>query len=109
MFARVVEVSLRHEKKDEVIETMRKEVLPILKKQHGFLEYLPLVPENKTEKVLSITLWTEKYEAEKYAKEVFPRVEGILKPFLTAPIVVKMFEVETTLCERLVETLTAAA
>jgi len=107
MFARLVEILPKYEKKEELIVAARKEILPILKKQHGFLEFLPLIPENKIEKVLVITLWTEKYEAEKYAREVFPRIEAILKPFLEGPIVVKMFEVETTLCERLVETLTA--
>ena len=81
---------------------------PILKKQHGFLEFLPLFPETKNEKVFVISLWTEKYEAEKYVKEVFPRIEDIVKPFFAAPIVAKIFKVETTLCERLVETLTAA-
>jgi len=109
MFARVLEVSVKYEKKEDFVETLRHEVLPIMKKQHGFLEVLPLVPDSKNEKWIAISLWTEKHEAEKYAKEVFPRIEGMLKPFLAAPIEVKMFKVETTVCERLVETLTAAA
>ncbi|MGA8867395.1 MAG: hypothetical protein WB510_10530 [Candidatus Sulfotelmatobacter sp.] len=109
MFARILESTIKHDQKDDLIETMRREVLPILKKQHGFLEFLPLIPENQKDKAFAITLWTEKSETEKYAKEVFPRIEAIVKPFLTAPIVVRMFNVETTLCEHLVEMLTAAA
>jgi hypothetical protein len=35
----------------------------LLKKQEGFLEILPLVPEIKTEKVLAVTLWTDKKQA----------------------------------------------
>ncbi len=108
MFARILEITPKLEKKDELIRTVRQEVLPILKKQPGFLELLPFVPENTNEKVVAITLWTEKYEAEKYVKEVFPKVEQILKPFLSTPITFKPYTVETSVCEHLVEMLTAA-
>lgn len=109
MFARILEFTPKLEKKDELIKTVRQEILPILKKQPGFLELLPLVPEIASERVIAISLWTEKFEAEKYVREVFPKVEQILKPFLTTPVTFKMYTVETKLCEHLVEALTAAA
>jgi hypothetical protein len=71
------------EKKNEFIRVVKKEVLPILKKQEGFLEFLPLVPESKTEKVLAVTLWTDKKELERDENEWYPRVGQILKPYLT--------------------------
>ena len=77
MFARILEFVPLMEKKDEFIRVVKKEVLPILKKQEGFLEFLPLVPEIKTEKVLAVTLWTDKKELERDEKEWFPRVEQI--------------------------------
>jgi quinol monooxygenase YgiN len=109
MFARILEFTPKFEKKEEFIKTVRLEVLPILKKQPGFLELLPFVPEIKNEKVIAITLWTEKYEAEKYVKEVFPKVEEIVKPYLTTPIEVRLYNVETTICEHLLEMLTQVA
>ena len=63
MFARILEFVPLMEKKDEFIRVVKKEVLPILKNQEGFLEILPLVPEIKTEKVLAVTLWTDKKQA----------------------------------------------
>jgi hypothetical protein len=107
MFARVVEFVPRYEKKDEFIKTMKNEVLPILKKQIGFLDILPLFPEIKNEKAVHITLWMEKRDAERYEKEVFPRVEDILRPFLTTPITWKLYNVETALCEHFVNALAA--
>jgi hypothetical protein len=86
---------------------VKKEVLPILRKQDGFLEILPLVPEIKTEKVLALTLWTDKKQLERDEKEWFPRVEQILKPYLTNPSVRKTYTLETALCEHLEKTLTA--
>jgi len=109
MFARILEFTPKAEKKDELIKRVRQEVLPILKKQPGFLELLPFDPEIANEKAFAITLWTDKHEAERYVKEVYPKVEEIVKPFLATPITVKMYKVETTLCEHLVEVLASAA
>lgn len=107
MFARVTEANIYWDKKNELIDTVRREVIPILKKQPGFVEMLPLFPEAANEKAITVTLWTEKHYAEKFAKEVFPKVEQILKPYLATVATVKMYNVETTLCEHLVGALTA--
>jgi hypothetical protein len=107
MFARVVEFVPKYEKKDELVKTIKNEVLPILKKQVGFLEILPLFPEMKNEKAVYITLWTEKRDAERYEREVFPRVQQIVGPFLTSPITWKLYNVETTLCEHFVNAIAA--
>jgi len=109
MFARILEITPKLEKKDELIPTIRQEILPILKKQPGFLELLPFVPELTKEKMVAISLWTEKREAERYVEEVLPKVEQILKPFLAVPITVRTYTVETTLCKHFVEALTEAA
>lgn len=109
MFARILEITPKFEKKDELIHTIRQEILPMLKNQPGYLELLPFVPEIVKEKFVAITLWTEKRQAEKYVNEVFPKVEQILKPFLAAPVVVRTYTVETTLCEHFVEALTTVA
>jgi len=40
-------------------------------------------------------------------REVFPKVEEILKPYLTTRITYKPYNVETTLCEHFVQALAA--
>ena len=44
MFARILEFTPKAEKREDLIWTIRQEVLPIMKKQPGFLELLPFVP-----------------------------------------------------------------
>jgi len=107
MFARSVEFIPKLEKKEELVKVLRNEILPILKKQTGFMEILPFFPETRNEKVVAITLWTENKYAERYEREVFPRVEQILQPYLTSPITFKAYNVETTLCEHFVHALAA--
>ena len=115
MFARIVEFVPKMEKKEELVKVLRDQVLPILKKQTGFMEILPFFPETKletkpetkNEKVMAITLWTEKRDAERYEREAFPKVEEVLQPYLTTPITFKAYNVETTLCEHFVHALAA--
>jgi hypothetical protein len=107
MFARTVEFIANLEKKEELVRVFRNEVVPVLKKQTGFMEILPFFPETKNEKVIAITLWTEKRYAERYEREAFPKVEEVLQPYLVTPITFKAYNVETTLCEHFVHALTA--
>jgi hypothetical protein len=106
MFARIIEFLPKVEK-EQFVKVVRNEVLPILKKQTGFLEILPLFPEitNEKEKVVTITLWMEKKDVERYEREMFFKVEEILKPYLLTKPTYKHYEVETTLCEHFVQAL----
>jgi quinol monooxygenase YgiN len=105
MFARIVEFVPKPEKKEEIVNVVRKEVLPLLKRQQGFLEFLPFIPESKTDNIVAVTLWAEKHEADRYEREIYPKVEAILKPYLTAPISCKHYDVETSLCQHFAEAL----
>lgn len=105
MFARIIEIAPNLGRKDELIKTVRQEILPILRKQPGFIELLPFVPEVETEHMFAITLWVERRDAEKYVYDVFPKVEQIVKPFLTIPVTARTYTVETSVCKHLAEAL----
>jgi len=105
MFARIIEFMPKTEKKDDFIKAIRNEVLPLLKKQPGFQEILPLFPENNTDRVVTVSLWTDKKMAERYEHDVYPKVEGILKPYLSTPVTFKHYNLETTLCTHFVQSL----
>jgi hypothetical protein len=107
MFARILEVAPKLEKKEELIRVIKGEVLPILRKQHGFLEILPFIPEMKSEKMITISLWQEKKDADRYEREVLPKIEEIVNPYLTVPFVVRNYTVETTVCEHFEKALVA--
>ena len=108
MVTRILDFELKLEKKDEFVKIVKNEIVPILKKQPGFLEILPFIPEKmREEKLLTITLWANKLDAERYEKEIYPRIVDILKPFLNTPIEVKWYNLETTVCQHFVEALAA--
>jgi len=110
MFARIVETVPKIEmleKKEELLRVLKNEVLPLMRKQHGFLEFLPFTPEIKNERFISISLWADKKDAERYEREGFVKVQEILKPYLAVPITVRNYTVETTLCEHFEKALAA--
>lgn len=44
MFARILEFEVKLEKKEEFVKVVKNQIVPILKKQNGFLEILPFSP-----------------------------------------------------------------
>ena len=107
MFGRIVEFTPKPEMKDEIVNVLSKEVLPILKKQQGFMEFLLFAPETKAEKWIAVTLWAKKRDVDRWEREGYPKVEGILKLYLVASAVCNHYKVETSLCQHFVESLTA--
>ena len=109
MFARILDFEVKAEKKEEFVKVLKSQVLPILKKENGFLEILPFFPETVKieEKVVAISLWATKPDAERYERETYTKVYDILKPFLHARVEVKHYVLETTVCEHFLGALAA--
>ena len=107
MFARFSEFSLKVDRHEEFLKLIRNEVLPIMRKQAGFLEMLPCFSDARPEKVVVISLWDSKANAEKFHDNVSARVFDIVKPYST-PTTVAQYHVDTSLCARFAELLSAA-
>ena len=106
MFARMLTFEVKAEKKKEFGKVGNDQVLPILRKQIGFLEALPFFQTKASvEKVFTISLWTTRHDAERYEREFYPKVQEILKPFVIAHVEVSYSNLETTLCDRFVDAL----
>lgn len=106
MFARVLEFHVKLEKKNDFIQIHKNRILPVLRREIGFLELLPLIPVNMDEdKVIIITLWANPVDAENYDREIFPLIVDLLKPLMSAPVALKVYNLETSLCEQLTEAL----
>jgi hypothetical protein len=58
-------------------------------------------------KLIIISLWRTKADAERYGREFHPKVLEILKSFLITPVRANYYRLETTLCEHVVEVLSA--
>ena len=70
MFARILDCEVKLEKKEEFIKVVKNEVLPILRKQTGFLEILPFFPEKMKELVNRYSAQNRLAEAEETAEAI---------------------------------------
>jgi hypothetical protein len=74
-------------------EVIENEILPLLRRQKGFLEEIILTAPNKTE-LVAISLWENKEFAENYNREFYPEVVKIVNKYVDGLPIVKTFEVE---------------
>lgn len=100
MYARHVTLQLKPNYVTEFPVTFEKEILPLLKKQKGFLDELLLVTPEKKEMV-AISLWDNKEYAETYNREVYPKIEKLVEKFTVAPPIIKKFEAEYSTFHRI--------
>jgi quinol monooxygenase YgiN len=101
MFAHVCELHIKPEKKQEIISVERDVILPMLEQYDGFFDLIPLELDTHPRKFFAISLWRDETDAEKYAKECFPKIYDMLEPFLVAPISVKRGTIDETISKKL--------
>ncbi len=93
MFARLLTWQMKPNLVNEFPVTFEKEILPLLKKQRGFLDELLLVTPEKKE-IVTISLWETKEHAETYQREQYPQIEKIMAKFIEGFPTVKKFDVQ---------------
>lgn len=93
MFARHITLGLKPNVAKEFPVMFEKEILPLLKKQKGFVDELLLVTPEKNE-VVGISLWEKKEYAEIYNRELYPKIEKMLELFIVGVPIIKNFEAE---------------
>ena len=73
MFARTVRMELKPNSVAEFTQLLEANVIPTLRKQHGFKDEIAFVPTDGKEAV-AISLWEERENAETYNRSIYPEV-----------------------------------
>ena len=68
MFARLIEVTAKPGKKDEIFTILSSELLPVLKKQPAFVDIIGLSGDTADNEGATLALWKTKNEAETFYK-----------------------------------------
>jgi quinol monooxygenase YgiN len=96
MFTRVVELTTKPGKAKELSNTINDKVLPILKKQVGFVDETVLTSNTDPDRVLAISFWNTKEDAERYHQEQYAAIHEMIRPLLDADPVVRTFNVDSS-------------
>ncbi len=101
MFTRIVELTTKPGKNKQLSEAINDKVLPILKKQKGFVDETVLISDKDDNRVLGLSFWNTKEDAEQYHRADYSKVQETLRPFLDAEPVIRTFEVHTSTTHRI--------
>ena len=77
MFARKVSIRLKSDSAGPFLQKIEKEVIPLLRKQKGFLDELTLISQSGKE-IYAYSFWETSEDAERYNRTAFKEVTGLL-------------------------------
>ena len=82
MFTRIVDCTVKPEKREEFKHRLTNEVVPILQKQPGFVDEITLFSDTEPERCVALSFWKTKNDAERYSREHYSRILDIISPTL---------------------------
>jgi len=101
MFTRVVELTSKSGKAREMCNTIDDKVLPILKRQTGFVDEIVIVSDAEPDHVLALSFWNKQEDAQRYEREQFETVQKTIQHLMEAAPVVRTFNVHTSTAHKL--------
>ena len=99
MFARKVSMHLKVDGAADFKKKIEGEVIPLLRKQAGFLEEITFLNPNGRE-VHAFSLWESAEHAEAYNRVAYPEVTKILAPVIEGAPRVQTYEVLNSTIQR---------
>lgn len=101
MFTRVVEINCKPGTAKELTDTIHEKIVPILKKQRGFVDETILVSDTEPTRVLALSYWNSKEDAERYHHEQYQKIREMLQPLLETEPAIRTFDVHTSTPHRI--------
>ena len=95
MYARMVKGQFKPDKFEFVMNTLEKDVIPLLQKQRGFRDELSFFDRNLKEGY-AISFWDNKDDLKKYEREIYPEVHQKMADAFVADPTAHDFEVSNS-------------
>jgi len=96
MFTRIVHVTAKTGKGRELTTLANEKILPILQSTPGFVDEIGLVSTDNPDRLVAISFWNSKEDAERYQREHFNKVNDLLKNVIVSPPVIETYAVDTS-------------
>jgi quinol monooxygenase YgiN len=96
MFTRIVELTTKPGKNKQLADAINDKVLPILKKQKGFVDETVFVSDKEDNRVLALGFWNTKEDAEQYHRAEYQKVHETIRHLLEAEPVIRTFNVHAS-------------
>jgi heme-degrading monooxygenase HmoA len=101
MFTRVVELTSKPGKGKELSNTVNEQAVPILKKQSGFVDEIILNSDAEPDRVLALSFWKTKEDAERYHREQYKNIHESMRHLLQTEPNIRTFDVHTSTAQKI--------
>jgi heme-degrading monooxygenase HmoA len=97
-----LKITSKSGKARELCSLIEDKVVPILKKQAGFVDETILISDAEPNRVLGLSFWNSKEDAERYYhQEEYPQIHETLKHLLETEPVIRTFDVQASTTHRI--------
>jgi heme-degrading monooxygenase HmoA len=96
MFAEIVDYVSRSGKTRTLKETIQNKLMPSLRVQPGFVDEIILESDVEPNRVLALSFWNTREQAERYGQETYPAVKEVLLVSLETDPLVRTFNVASS-------------
>lgn len=94
MFMMFIEGGLKPGKREEFVKVWNSQILPLLKKQDGFVDEMLLMEEG-SQAPCGLSFWKSREQCEHYEREGFPQAKNFVQHLLQGTPNIRKFEVES--------------
>jgi len=91
MYTRVIQATIRPKRVAEFKDAVTDHDLPIIRGQPGFVDDVETYAGNQ---FISLTFWETEKDAERFTRDVFPRIAARSGPLVVSPLEAKAYKVE---------------
>jgi heme-degrading monooxygenase HmoA len=96
MHTRAVEIILKSGKEKEFTQTFNERIVPVLQSQPGFVDVLTLRSDSHPNRIVGLSFWRTKEDAERYERDQWKSVGYILSYLVETEPTVQTFNVEAS-------------
>lgn len=97
MFARIAEITVKDEHREQFFNLVHNELQPAVKAQAGFVDAVGLISDTDPNSALSIVFWTNKEQAERfYSSPTYAKLLEKLRPLMKSEPKFKTGTVDTS-------------
>jgi heme-degrading monooxygenase HmoA len=96
MYTRAIEITLKPGKEKEFTATFTERILPVLQSQPGLVDVVTLRSDTHFNRVVGLTFWQTKEDADRYHREHWKRVGEIMSYLVETEPALQGFIVETS-------------
>lgn len=101
MFTRMVELNCKPGKTKELSNLVQDKVIPLLRRQTGFVDEITISSETEPSRMLALSFWNTREDADRYQRNEYQKINDMIQHLVETSPTVKTFNVENSTTHKL--------